>query len=56
MSDPLENNKSKEILPDSKFTGSLLYRSLSPEDRKKVKAIAKKKAKEKGLIINIIEK
>ncbi|SFB48615.1 hypothetical protein [Azotobacter beijerinckii] len=56
MSDLPDQNNSKEISPDAKVTGTVTYRNLSPEDRKKVKAIAKKKAKEKGIIINIIEK
>lgn len=49
-------NESTGIAPDSKVTGSAIYRMVSPEDRKKLKEIAKKKAKEMGLIINIIEK
>lgn len=56
MSDLPKNNDTKEIDADTKVKGSVLFRSLSPEDRKKVKAIAKKKAREQGLIINIIEK
>lgn len=51
-----ENNKPKDIQPEDKVTGSLLYRNLPPEDIKKIKAIAKKIAKENGLIINIIVK
>lgn len=49
-------NESKDIAPDSKVTGSVIYRMVSPEDVKKIKEIAKKKAREMGLIINIIEK
>ncbi|GAB2955601.1 hypothetical protein [Aquaspirillum soli] len=48
--------ESTDIAPDSKVTGSVIYRVASPEDRKKLREIAKKKAKEMGLIINIIEK
>lgn len=48
--------ESKEISSDSKVTGSVIYRMVPPEDRKKLKEIAKRKAKEMGLIINIIEK
>lgn len=48
--------ESTEIASDTKVTGAAVYRMVSPADRKKIKAIAKKKAKEMGLIINIIEK
>lgn len=48
--------ESTEIASDAKVTGAAVYRMVSPADRKKIKAIAKKKAKEMGLIINIIEK
>ncbi|MBZ9560492.1 MULTISPECIES: hypothetical protein [unclassified Modicisalibacter] len=48
--------ESPNIAPDSKVTGSAIYRMISPEDRKKLKEIAKEKAREMGLIINIIEK
>ena len=49
-------NEDMGIISNSKVTGSVIYRTVSPEDRKKIKEIAKKKAKEMGLIINIIEK
>ncbi|MGV0886381.1 hypothetical protein V6760_05840 [Acinetobacter venetianus] len=52
----LTKKETTDIAPDSKVTGSAIYRMVSPEDRKKLKEIAKKKAKEMGLIINIIEK
>ena len=57
MSDlPSVNNKFTAITPNTKVTGSATYRMVSPENRKKIKEIAKKKAKELGLIVNIIEK
>lgn len=52
----LIKKETTDIAPNSKVTGSAIYRMVSPEDRKKLKEIAKKKAKEMGLIINIIEK
>lgn len=51
-----KEDKSTSLDPDVKVTGSVVFRMVGPEDRKKLKEIAKRKAKEMGLIINIIEK
>ena len=57
MSDlPNKQDDSKELTPKSKVTGSLIYRNVSPEDRKKLEQIAKEKAQKMGLFLNIIEK
>jgi len=53
---PAKSKESTNIAPEAKVTGSAIYRMVSPENRKKLKDIAKKKAREMGLIINIIEK
>lgn len=58
MSEKLPNKEEKktEIIPSTKVTGSVIYRMVSPEDRKKLKEIVKRNAKEMGLFVNIIEK
>lgn len=51
-----EKKEAKELADDSKVTGSLVFRMVSPEDRKKLKQLAKDMARERGLIITVIEK
>lgn len=53
---PNKEGKKTEITPSTKVTGSVIYRMVPPEDRKKLKEIVKRNAKEMGLLVNIIEK
>lgn len=56
MGDLSNKDKTEELPPSAPVSGSVVFRMVSPEDRKKIKEIAKRIAKEQGLIITVIEK
>ena len=56
MANLTKKNQSKTISDNTKVTASIIYRMVSPEDRKNLDQLAKNIARKHGLIANVIEK